>query len=549
MRFLCRLLPNSHINASATNRTKLNMLKMVKSSVSVPISLLTSLPTVYETNVPDDARPISANLEPEPLLVQQVPSRTPKSRLNVQRSGKHAGAECAPKTVPRPRPVSKSKSANNVVPFPVTSPRKNLAVDIPSRAVHASVFGESDEELSELSDDPGPKPIAKARFLSAKNAKAKPAPGLNPSDSIPPLPMTKRTAKRRLVVDSDEEVQATPKPPQRAEVSTSKQDTKAETTLGKTHRIHKRRSFTIQPSSPIEDADNPEITSPVMLQKPSTPSSNEIPPEPVEIAAEARLGEYAFLMETSACDQGPPCEGTPATKLSPEAAAKSISPAKKNSVAGNGSAHHVSSSGPASSFNVPAKLVGTRRKREDANFPAEVPVASDDDHPPKKKARNTTSGDIEIKRNSEDVMFSDPFESTSTLSKKGKKYGKKGKVSLPISLENVDFDEVPGAGSKGKTNARAKPARGASKAVPKKAPARQTRTNAKRHKNKKPAEFESPELETPKLEIVVPTAPKPADRTIEVVSPHSPVTNDFFAPFKPESTSSKQADRVRRLLI
>jgi hypothetical protein len=42
-RFLCHLLLDSHnTNVSAIDRTKLNMLKMVKSSVSVPVSILTS---------------------------------------------------------------------------------------------------------------------------------------------------------------------------------------------------------------------------------------------------------------------------------------------------------------------------------------------------------------------------------------------------------------------------------------------------------------------------------------------------------------------------
>ncbi|OAX41305.1 hypothetical protein K503DRAFT_516440 [Rhizopogon vinicolor AM-OR11-026] len=504
---------------------------------------------VHETNFPDDTRPITARFEPEILSVQQVPSRMPaKSKPEVQKSVKQASAVCASKTVPRPRPVP--KSAKNVEPLQVTSPRKNPVVDTPPRAAHASVFGESNEELSELSGEPAPKPTAKCRLrvLSAKNATARLSPGLSPSDSIPPLPATRRTAKRRLVVDSDEEIQATPTAVQRTvAISSSKQHTKAEimsTELVKVHHIRNTRSSTMQSSSIIEDADHPEITSPLVLQKPSTPSRDETHPEPIENVAEARLHEDVFLMGAPACEQAPPCEAIPTAELLPEATVKPTPPVKKITSAGRGASRHVSP-GPS---NAPAKLAGTRRKREDANSPTGVPVALDDDHPPKKKARNTIGGNTETKRDSKAVMLSDPFDpsaSTTTPARNAKKYGKKGKVSPPIPPENVDFDEVPGAGPKGRTNTRAKAVRGASKPIPKKLPARQTRANATRRRDEKPAAIESPKgisskVESSEPEVGIVAGPNPADQTIAMVSPKNEVIN---ASSKPELTSSKQVDK------
>jgi hypothetical protein len=513
---------------------------------------------VYETDFPDDAQPITDHPEPEPVSAQQVPSRTPaKSKPELQEAAKHTSAG-APKAVPRPRPVS--KPANKVAPLPVPLPCKSPAVDTTPPAVHASVFGESGEELSELSDESASKPVAKVRLRahSAQKAKAKPAPSLSQSDSIPPLPVTRRTAKRRLVVDSDEEIQATPKAIHRAaaEVPSSKQVTKAKampTELVKTHRIHTRRSSTLRSSSTLEDADHAEKASRLALQKPSTPSSDKtIHPEPVSNVAkpaQPRLSEDAFLMEAL----------IPTAELLPEAIMKPASPAKKDLVAEKVTTHRVPPARPASSPNVPAKLAGTRRKREHTNSPTGVPVALlDDDHPPRKKARNTAGGSIEIKRDREAGTLADPFElptSTTTRAKNTKKYGKKGKVSSPISptVMDVDFDEVPGAGPKGKTNRRAKATTRASKPVPKKLPARQTRASAMRRKDGKPAELESPKgisskpgPSEPEVQVVI--VPRPADPTTEVVSPNNEVNSDLLVFFKPESTSGGQADKVSRLL-
>jgi hypothetical protein len=507
---------------------------------------------VYETDFPDDAQPITDHPEPEPVSVQQVPSRTPaKSKPELQEPAKHASAG-VPKAVPRPRPVS--KPANKVAPLPAPLPRKSPAVDTTPPAVHASVFGESGEELSEFSDEPASKPVAKVRLRahSTQKAKAKPAPSLSQSDSIPPPPVTRRTAKRRLVVDSDEEIQATPKAIHRAaaEVPSSKQVTKAKampTELVKTHRIHTRRS-----SSTLEDADHAEKASRLALQKPFTPSSDKtIHPEPVSNVAkpaQPRLSEDAFLMEAL----------IPTAELLPEAIMKPASPAKKDLVVEKVTTHRVSPARPASSPNVPAKLAGTRRKREHTNSPTGVPVALlDDDHPPRKKARNTASGSVEIKRDREAGTLADPFElstSTTTRAKNTKKYGKKGKVSSPIPPTDVDFDEVPGAGPKGKTNRRAKATTRASKPVPKKLPARQTRASAMRRKDEKPAELESPKgisskpgPSEPEVQVVI--VPGPADPTTEVVYPNNEVNNDLLVSFKPESTPGGQADEVSRLLF
>lgn len=518
----------------------------------MPISLLTLQSTVYETNSLDDARAITAHSEPEPQPVQRAPARTQAgNKPEVQQSGKHTSAECAPKTVPRPRPIS--KPANNVAPLPVTSPRKNLAEDILPPAVHASVFGENDKELSELSDEPASKPINKGRLRihSAKNADVKLSPDLSLSDSIPPLPVTRRTAKRKLVIDSDEEIQAKPKVVQRAAaVSSLNQDTKAETMTTepvKTPRMHTRRSSTMQSSSTIEDADNPGMT---LLQTPSLPSSKKIHPELVVNAAEPCLNEDILLVEAKVYP------GMPTAKLLPEATTKPTSPAKQNSVVSKRAARQVSPSRLAGSFNVPASLAGTRRKREDASSPTEVPLALDDDHPPRKKARNTTGG-IETKRDNDAGMLTDPFEpSTSSTTVAKKKYGKKGKVSSPTLPDNIDFDEVPGANPKGKmnrkTNTRAKAGGRASKLVLKKLPARQTRASAMRRRNEKPVESDSPEgigskTESPELEIEMVAGS--VDRNIEVIYSNDEVTNDLYASLKPESTSSKQVDKVCRFLL
>ncbi|KAG0705163.1 hypothetical protein DFH29DRAFT_302869 [Suillus ampliporus] len=524
---------------------------------------------VYETNFPDDARSIAAQSEQECMSAQQVPSRTPaKSNPEVQEFKKHASAESPPKTVPRPRPVS--KAVKEVAPLPVTPPRKSPAVDIPPRAVHVSVFGKSDDELSEISNDEPLKPVrvVKARLIvhSAQYVKAEPAPSLNAkSDSTPPMPPTRRIAKRRFIVESDEEdTQATPKAAQRAAVSSPKPDTNEEamtTELGKTHRIYDRRSSTLRSSSTVDDHTVHPEKIPLEVKRSSIPSTNEaIRPGPANKVANAHLDDDAFLKEASLYDQVPPCEAIPDAKLLPETTAHGImptSPMGKNLATAKGNARRVSPSKPANSPSLPARLAGTRRKRDDTNSPSRETKALEDDHPPKKKARNTAGGDVQIIRDGKASMLPDPFGPT-TVAKTAKKYGKKVKAS-PIPPENVDFDEVPGATSKAKTNARAKGVR-ASKPVPKKVSGavsgRQTRASAMRRRNEKPPEVEPPKGISAKLESSEPgtgivAAPEPVDQITEVKCPLDDATNDIAVPLiiKPESALRDQVNKVCRFFL
>ncbi|KAG1754268.1 hypothetical protein EDB19DRAFT_1665522 [Suillus lakei] len=514
---------------------------------------------VYETNFPDDARSITAHSVQESPPAQQVPSCIPtKSKLEVQEFKNHTSAERAPKAVPRPRPVS--KSVKKVAPLPVTSPRKSPAKDVPLSAAHVSVFGGSDDELSEISDDEPPKPVAKARPMvhSAQNVKAEPVPSLSAkSNSFQPVPPTKRIAKRRLIADSDEEViRPTPKAAQRAAVSPAKPDTNVETMTtepGKIRRIDDRRSSTLRSSSTI-DTDHPENI-PLEVKKPSTPSSKEvIHPGPINNVAKTHLDDDdddAFLKDTSVYDRVSPCK----TMSNAEPTAhESIptSPVKKHLATGTGTAWRASPSKPADLAGLPAKVAGTRRKRDDANSPTRAPKVLEDNHPPRKKARSTTSGDIPIIQAAS--ILPNPFEpstSSTTVAKAPRKYGKKGKASSPVQTENVDFDEVPGATSKGKTNARAKVAR-ASKPAPKKVPApisgRQTRAGAMRRRNEKPPESESPKdinskLEPQKPETGIVAASEPVEFT-KVEPSHNDATNDSSVSLKPESALRKQVNKT-----
>ena len=466
-----------------------------------------------------------------------------KSKPEVREPGKHGGAECAPQTVPRPRPVS--KPVTNAVPIPVTPPRKSPAEDIPPPVVHASLFGETDEELSELSDEPTSKPITKARLRtrSTKSITAKPS-----LDLSPPLPVTKRAAKRRLVVDSDEETQATTKVVHKvAAVSLSVQDMKAETAsteLVKTSHIHNRRSPTMQSSTDPEGTSHPEMNLPPVLQKPPTSSSGDIHPGMAVNAAMPCLGENIPSVS--------PCEIVPTTKLLPEATTKPTPPEEQVSVARGRALRHVSPSRlPGSSDPLP-KLAGTRRQRDDTKSTTGVPLASDD-RPPRKKPRKSTTG-IETKRANGANESIDPLEpstASTTSVKNTKKYGKRGKPSSPIPPGHVDFDEVPGADPKGKTNTRAKATRGAPKPVQKKLPARQTRATAMRRKNEKPASPEgvSSRIKSLEPEIEEVAGPRLANRTTDVVLPNNEVVNDFLGSFKPESTPSKQAEKVCHLFL
>ncbi|KAG1756292.1 uncharacterized protein EDB91DRAFT_1192061 [Suillus paluster] len=509
---------------------------------------------VYETNFPDDARSVAAQFKQESLSARHVPSPTPaKTKPDVLGFKKHASVESPTKTVPRPRPVS--KTAKKVAPLPMTPPRKSPAVDITPHAVHVSVFGESNDELSEISDDdPAPKPVAKARLVvhSAQHVKAEPIPSLNAkSDSIPPVPLARRIAKRRLIVDSDEEeIQLTPKTAQRVAVSSPKPDTNAETMtteLGKSRRTYNTRSSTLRSSSTVDShTDHPE-TIPMEIKRLSTPPRDEaIHPGPAVNEAKIHLDDAAFLKEA-----------IPDAELLPETTAHGIistSPVKKNLATGKGTTRRSSPSKLVNSPNLPAKLAGTRRKREDANSPTRGTMALEDNHPPKKKARNTASGDIQTIRDSEAATLPNPFAPSTlstTTAKTTKKYGKKGKAPSPIPPENVDFDEVPGATSRGKTNARAKVVK-ASKPVPKKVSApisgRQTRASVMRRRNEKRPAVELPTGVSAKLEsepeIGIVATPEPLDQIAEVKFPLNDATNDLAVSLKPESASTKEVEKT-----
>lgn len=512
------------------------------------ISILTLEPTVYETNFPDDALSITAYSEQESPPAQQAPPQTPAEKPEVQEFKNHASTACAPKIVPRPRPVS--KSTKKAVPPQFTEPRKSTAGGDPPSAVHVSVFGKIDDELSEISDDEIPKPVANACLIvhPARNVKAKAAPSLSAqSNSFQPVPPTKRIAKRRLIVDSDEEeIQALPKAAQRATVSPAKPDTTATTELSKVRRNDGRRSSTLRSSSTIE-TDNPENI-PKEAKRPRTPSNKEVSHQGlIDNVAKTHLDDNALSKDASACDQVPPCKTIPDAEQTAHGIIPT-SPVKKNLAAGQGTVLHVPSK-PADLANIPAKLAGTRRKWDDANSPAKAPKVSEDDHPPKKKARNTTSGDIPIKRAA--CILPDPFEPTlSTIAAKApRKYGKKGKALSPVPPEDVDFDEVPGATSKGKkTSARTKAVR-TLKPVPKKVPApnsgRQTRAGAMRRRNVKPPEFEPPKDINPTLQPAeadtgTVAAPEPVGQITKVEPLHNDATNGPSASFKPELALRKQ---------
>ncbi|KAG1790595.1 hypothetical protein EV424DRAFT_920453 [Suillus variegatus] len=511
---------------------------------------------VYETNYPDDARSITAHSEQESMSAQQALPRIPADKPAVQEFKNNASAERAKKTVPRPRPVS--KSAKKVAPLPVTPPRKSPAKNDPISAVHVSVFGESDDELSEISDDELLKPVADDRLIvhPAQIVKAKPAPSLSAkSISFQPAPPTKRIAKRRLIVESDEEeMRATPKATQRATVSPAKPDINVKTVtteLSKTRRIDGKCSSTLQSSSTI-DTDPENV--PLEVKRPCTLSNKETShPGPTDNVARTHLDDDAFLQDASVHDQVPPCKTIPDAELTAHGII--LTSPMKNLATGKGTVRRVPPSKLADLANIPAKLAGTRRKRDDADFPTRAPNVPEDDHPPKKKARNT--GDIPIKRAAS--ILPDPFEPSTisiTIAKAPRKYGKKGKALSPIPPENVDFDEVPGATLRGKTNARAKPAR-ASKPAPKKVPTpisgRQTRAGVMRRRNEKP-EFESPEEINPKLQpseadTGIVAAPEPVDQITKVEPLHNDATNAPSVSLKPESASREQANKVCRFFL
>jgi hypothetical protein len=423
------------------------------------------------------------------------------------------------------------------------------------------VFGKSDDELSEMSDDDLPKPVTNARLIvhPAQNVKAEAAPSLSAkSNSFQPAPPTKRIAKRRLIVDSDEEeIRTTPKAAQRATVSPAKPDMTATTELSKIRRIDGKRSLTLGSSSTIE-TDHPENI-PLEVKRLRTPSSKEEVSHqgPTDDVAKTQFDNDAFLKDVSAYDQAPPCKTVPDA----ESTAHEIlptSPVKKNLATGKGTVLRVSPSKPVNLANIPAKLAGTRRKWDDANSPTRAPKVIEDDHPPKKKARNTTSGDIPIKHAAS--VLPDRFEPSTlstTAAKAPRKYGKKGKALSPVLPESVDFDEVPGATSKGKTGARAKAVR-ALKLVPKKVPApksgRQTRASAMRRRNDKPPELESPKDINPKLQPAeadtgIVAAPGPVDQITKVEPLHNDTTGGPSVSLKPKSALRKQVNKVCRFFL
>ncbi|KAG2364491.1 hypothetical protein BDR07DRAFT_788850 [Suillus spraguei] len=501
---------------------------------------------VYETNFPDDARSTIAHPEQESPPTQQAPPRTQADTPKVQEFKNHASAKCAPKTIPRPRPVS--KSAKKVAPLSVTLPHKSPAKDKLPSAVHASVFGEGDDKLTEISDDKLPKFITNAFPIvhPVESVKAEPAPSLSAkSNSFQPAPPAKRIFKRRLIVDSDEEMRATPKAAQRLKLSSAKPDMNVETItteLGKTRRIDDRRS-SILPSSSTIETDHPESI-PLEVKRPCTPSSKE-PSHPGPID-NIHLDDN-ILNDPSAYDQVPPCKTIPDAQLTAHGIIPT-SPVKKTLATGKGTVWGVSPPKHVDSANVPVKLAGTRRKRDDANPPTTVHDVLEDDHPPKKKARNTASSDMPVKRAAN--ILPDTFELSTlstTVAKAPRKYGKKGKVLSPVAPDNVDFDEVPGATSKGKTNARTKAVRTskpASKKVPAPISGRQTRAGAVRSRNEKPPELESPKDINPKhqpaeVDTGIVTAPEPVVESI-----HHDATNGPSVSFESESALRKQVNKT-----
>jgi hypothetical protein len=502
---------------------------------------------VYETNFPDDARSITHSERVSPPALTDNPE--------VQELKNHANAECAPKTVPRPRPVF--KSAKKLAPPPVTLPRESPAKDDSPSAVQVSVFGKSDDKLSEIFDDELHKVVDNARLIvhPAQSVKTEPALSLSAkSNSFQPAPPTKRIAKRRLIVDSDEEeIRVTPKAAQRATVSSVKSDMNVvaiTTELGKTRRIDDRRTSTLRSSS--TKTDHPENI-PLEVKMPCPPSNKEAShPEPTDNTAKPHLDD-ASLKDASAYDQVLLCKTIPDTQLTAHGIIPTSPMKKKNLAIGKGTVLRVSPPKPANLADIPAKLAGIRRKWDDANSPTRIPKVLEDDHPPKKKARNTTSGDIPIKRAAS--ILPDPFKPptlSAAVARAPRKYGKKGKALSPVSPKEVDFDEVPGAISKGKTNARAKAIR-ASKPISKRVPApissRQTRAGVIRCRNEKPPEFESPKDMKPKLQpaeadIGIVAASEPVERITKVETLHNDATNGPSASLKLESALRKQVNKV-----
>ncbi|KAG2146912.1 uncharacterized protein EDB93DRAFT_455734 [Suillus bovinus] len=504
---------------------------------------------VYETNFLDDARSNTAHFEQE--STSQAPPRMPVKEPEVQESKNDASVERAPKTVAKPRPVSKS-AKKVVVPLPVTPPRKSPAKDDPPSAIHVSVFGESDDELSEISDDELPKPVADVHHIvhPAQIVKAEPNLSLSAkSNSFQPAPPTKRIAKRRLIVDSDEdEIRATPKAAQMTTIP-AKPDINVET-VSKTRRIDDRHSSTLRSSSTI--ATNHPENIPLEVKRPCTPSSNEAShPGAIDDIARKHFDHDAFLKDASAYVQVPPCKTIPDAELTHGII--STSPMKKNLVTGKRTARRIAPSKPADVANIPAKLAGTRRKWDDANSPTEALKVPEDSHLPKKKARNTTSGNISIKRAAS--ILPDPFEPSAisiNVAKAPRKYGKKGKTLSPILPENVDFDEVPGAALKKKTNARAKAVR-ASKPAQKKVPTpisgRETRTSVMRRRNEKPPEFESSKeinrkLQPPETNTGILAALEPVDQITKVEPFCNDATSGSTVFLKPESALREQANKM-----
>ncbi|KAF9227989.1 hypothetical protein BS17DRAFT_813852 [Gyrodon lividus] len=439
---------------------------------------------VYQTDAED---PTTSGCIPVPDLGDVVllssPSPKPTTKVKKLPSATH------PPLVNKNESVTANNNGSAVSltiktksPFQ-RGPVAHSSRDSSAKAMRALVFGESDEELSEVSDiEPEKGTLKQPQLVSA------PRPGREKKAKLATTgaKAPKRTIKRKWAIDSDDEAPGTSaaKGSEESAENISKVEDDAEGIVGKPLKTEKP-PLSGNPSRPNPLVDlsveadllatvlptyikvasrQPPVPNGRSVTDPNVPTTRSVideglhDPRPIfdsPTTGPKRVNSKEVQIEQHSSRQAPAMRGKRDKVYSPAKASEETGP--------------------------PPRIAGSRRKRQNMKPSSELAAVDAEDElaPPQKRSRkaNDEERGTTTDKNTFGQRLSSLGPATTTALRPTKRYGRKPKASSPCTSPTmVNFDEVPGEHKSSRSSTR-RTARVKEKLI---GPARETRTTAMR---------------------------------------------------------------------
>jgi hypothetical protein len=427
-----------------------------------------------------------------------LPSPSPKpatKKKKLQPAGLHSLVNENPSNTTKKDKTAVSLTIRTKSP-PLRGPVAYRSRDSSAKAMQISVFGESDEQLSEISDIEPENGTLKQPHSTPVPRRGREKKATLAATAIPGSPVAtgkapKRTIKRKRIIDSDDEVSGTSvvngsKEPAK---TTSKIKDDAERTVGNPPETEKplstRDSSKPNPSIDFSAPLKADSLTPVLPLTGTEVASRQATAFDGLTVADPNAPTAPGVIDGGYRNARPVFDSSTKEPKSLSSSGEKISQHSSRQVPAAGAMRNeaCSPAKPSEETGPPPRIAGCRRKREDTKLSDELTAVDAEDElaPQKKKSREASDevpGETPDKDPSGQRLSSSGPVITNSV-RLTKRYGKNTKVS-PVSADPtvVNFDELP---------AEPKPARSSTRRMGKvkeklTAPTRGTRTTAMRGK-------------------------------------------------------------------